>query len=200
MIGVFSVAAADGSAADAVVNTARRAEVLLLAQDLADGAHDQVQALRRMLAAAGIHPVPQPLPIAFRPRNKGGLSISGTGDGALHDDLVRWCRASGITHADVVVRQDVRLPDVPIFAAAAWRRSGGARARQAAQAADAATFRPALVVGTRYDELDSGQAGATEAEERLRALASGFGCVAVSVFDAESVERLRAALAALAAG
>jgi hypothetical protein len=80
-----------------------------------------------------------------------------------------------------------------LYAEAAWQRTGGARARQAG----AATFRPALVVGTRYDELPGGTADAALAEERLREHAPGFGCVAVSVLDPESLDRLRAALGAL---
>ncbi len=66
----------------------------------------------------------------------------------------------------------------------------------------AATFRPALIVGTRYDEYNDHESSASEpttAEERLRAAAPCFGRVAVSVFDPDSLERLRAALAALVA-
>jgi hypothetical protein len=131
--------------------------------------------------------------------------MSGTADPAVRDALLRWCRARQITHAEVIVRCHVALADLPLYAAAAWRRSGGARSRPSLLSDDllGASFRTALIVGTRYDECDDHEIGIPDsatAEERLRAAAPCFGAVAVSVFDPDSLERLRAALAALVAG
>jgi ATP-binding cassette subfamily F protein 3 len=186
----------------ALSEAARQAEALLLIQDLADPTLGQLATLRAALAADGVHAVPQPLPLAIRPRAKGGLSFAGADDPAVRDALLRWCRAQQITHAEVVVRGPVALTDLPLYAAAAWRRGGGARGRQPQSpgAIPAVSFRPALVVGTRYDESGGAVAEPDAAEERLRAAAPGFGCVAVSVLDLESLERLRTALVALASG
>jgi ATP-binding cassette subfamily F protein 3 len=188
----IAIATLDGTDGTGLAEAARRAEAILLAQDLADASLGQVAVLRAALAAGGVQIVPRPLPISIRPRARGGLVVT-SGDDATRDALIRWCRAHQVTHAEVVVRDnEVSLkPDLlALYAEAAWQRTGGARARQAG----AATFRPALVVGTRYDELPS---DAATAEEHLRGLAPGFGCVAVSVLDPASLDRLRAALGAL---
>src|SRR5260370_34460972 len=142
----------------ALLAAARYAEALLLLQDLADTTLRQVAVLRSMLTAGGIVPVPQPLPVAIRPRAKGGLEIVGTEDTALRDALTRWCRARQITHAEVSVRAALAAAEAPLYADAAWQRAGGGRARQqpAQEGALPLVYRPALVVGTRYDERDDG--------------------------------------------
>ncbi len=194
----LDVATATPSDPAALLGAARYAEALLLLQDLADTTLRQVAALRSMLTAGGIVPVPQPLPVAIRPRAKGGLEIVGTEDPALRDALTRWCRARQITHAEVSVRAALAAAEAPLYADAAWQRAGGGRARQqpAQEGALPLVYRPALVVGTRYDERDDG-AGGLPPEDLLRGAMPGFGCVAVSAFDLESVERLRAALITL---
>jgi hypothetical protein len=193
----ITIASAAPGAESALITAARQAEYLLLAQDLAAPSLEQLPALLAVLGAAGIRPVPQPLPIRIRARAKGGLAISG-GEPGQRDELLRWCRARQIAHAEVTILAAVALADLATYAEAAWRRSGAAKAQRAASGPDAAlAFRPALIVGTRYDEL-TGDAAA--AEEQLRAAMLGFASVAVSALDAESIARLRAALVALTGG
>jgi ATP-binding cassette, subfamily F, member 3 len=191
------VATLANGAAEGVIETARRAGALLLAHDLAAEEPGHGEALRRALAAAGIVPVPQPLPVVIRPRAKGGLTISGD-DEAARETLLRWCRGRQITHAEAVVHGAVPPDVLALYAEAAWLRVGGARARQSTTLRG--IVRPALVVGTRHDELEHGAADTTRAEERLRLEWPGFAVVAVSVLDDASIARLRAALGELLAG
>jgi ATP-binding cassette subfamily F protein 3 len=177
---------------------ARRAEALVLVQDLAAGAADQITALRALLREHDIVALPHPAPIVLRARSKGGLVIEGTDDPAVREALTRWCRARQITHAEISVRAVVPLADLERFADAVWQRSGGTRARQQAEATGrpALLMRPALVVGTRADEFPGYDGGPEHTLTHLRALAPGFGCVVTSVFDLESLERLRVAMLA----
>jgi ATP-binding cassette subfamily F protein 3 len=179
---------------------ARRAEALLLVQDLAGGAADQIGMQRTLLREHGIVAMPHPAPIVLRTRSKGGLVIDGTDDAALREALTRWCRARQITHAEISVRAVVPAADLEWYADAVWQRSGGTRARQQAEAfgRPALLLRLALVAGTRADEFPEFDGGPERALAYLRALAPGFGCVVTSVFDLESLERLRAAILALA--
>lgn len=203
LFATLTIATTAPGESQALVAAARQAEYVLLTQDLADASLSQLATQRAALDAANIRPVPQPLPIAIRARTKGGLVVNG-GEPAQRDDLARWCRAQQITHAEVTIRAPILATDLEIYAAAAWRRAGGSRSRHAASggAGAALAFRPALVAGTRYDEMpgmnDLASAPAT-AEERLRAVMPGFACVAVSALDPESIARLRAALVALVA-
>jgi ATP-binding cassette subfamily F protein 3 len=179
---------------------ARRAEALLLVQDLAGGAADQITALRALLREQGIVAMPHPAPIALRARSKGGLVIEGTDDAAVREALTRWCRVRQITHAEIGVRAVVPLADLELYADAVWQRGGGARARQQAEASGRPPLlmRPAVVVGTRADEFPGFDGGPERALAHLRALAPGFGCVVTSVFDLESLHRLQAAVLTVA--
>ncbi|HEV7128570.1 MAG TPA: hypothetical protein VGN32_14165, partial [Ktedonobacterales bacterium] len=213
LIAELAASTDDGNDPAAWVAAARHAEALLLAQDLADGALRQFGVLRAALASGGIQAVPQPLPLAIRPRARGGLTITGVDDDELRERLMRWCRTRQIIHAEVLVHAPAALiaAALAVYAEAAWRRTGGARAR-AAQASGTAepalVFRPALVVGTRYDELavltEAGVPASgdevAEGERRLRAMAPGFNCIAVSALDGESIARLRTALTSLVGG
>ena len=184
----------------ALIAAARQAEYLLLAQDLADVSLGQLAALCAALAAAGIRPVPQPLPISIRARAKGGLVMSG-GEPAQRDELARWCRARQIAHAEVAIRAPIAAADLAIYAVAAWRRGGGAKDQRATDDPDAAlAFRPALVIGTRYDEMNLPESEVGVAEARLRAAMPGFACVAVSALDPASIARLGATLVTLISG
>jgi ATP-binding cassette subfamily F protein 3 len=212
-----SVLLADGLAADVgsatyesaaaqfatptLAEVARRADALLLVQDLADTSLNQVAGLREALAADDIYAVPEPLAVTIRTRGKGGLNFAGAADPGVRDALLRWCRARQIAHAEVTVRCHITAAEVPLYAAAAWRRSGS-RARSSPTPDDlaSASFRPALIVGTRYDEYEPSAPDPVTAEERLRVAVPCFGCVAVSVLDPASLERLCAALATLLAG
>jgi ATP-binding cassette subfamily F protein 3 len=191
-----------GDNAVPLVVAARTAEALVLVQDLADETLGQFTTLRAALAASHIVPVPQPLPVSMRLRNKGGLIVTGCQDAAVSDGLMRWCRARHITHAEVNIRCEADTSDLLRYAEAAWQRVAGARARQAAipDGGAASIFRPALIAGTRYDELDGGASDAGMAEQRLQATAPCFTCVATSTFDLDSLSRLRDALTALAGG
>src|SRR5260370_12195564 len=86
----LDVATATPSDPAALLGAARYAEALLLLQDLPDPTLLQVAVLRSMLTAGGIVPVPQPLPVAMRPRAKGGVEIVGTDDPARRDAATRW--------------------------------------------------------------------------------------------------------------
>jgi ATP-binding cassette subfamily F protein 3 len=186
-----------GTGADAELGAAaRRAEALLLVQDLAGSAADQITALRTLLREHGVVAMPHPAPIMVRSRSKGGLAIHATQDTAVREALIRWCRARQITHAEVSVRAAVPPADLELYADAVWQRSGGARALRQAEASGrpALLMRPALVVGTRGDEVPGFDGGPEHALAHLRALAPGFGCFVTSVFDLESLERLRAAM------
>jgi hypothetical protein len=180
--------------ADAAASV-RRADLVLLVQDLADPSLGQVAALRRGLDAAGITLVPHRLPLQIKPRGKGGMRVVG-GTDAARETLARWCRAQQIAHVEVTIFDD-ELPTARLatYAEAAWQRSGRPRANQ--QPGAALAFRRALVVGTRYDELDGGTTTPPEAEARLGQVTSDLTGVAVSALDSSSVERLWHTLAEL---
>jgi ATP-binding cassette subfamily F protein 3 len=173
--------------ADAAASV-RRADLVLLVQDLADPSLGQVAALRRSLDAAGITLVPHRLPLQIKARGKGGIKIVG-GTDAAREALARWCRAQQIAHAEVTIFDD-ELPTARLatYAEAAWQRSGRPRANQ--QSSAALAFRRGLVVGTRYDEMDGGTTTPHEAETRLGQLTGDLTVVALSALDAASVERL----------